>query len=67
VGLVLGGEYNVVERANLPSLPVDGKTLGTGGLIATIVLLAITLLAAALGGKAGARYHKKVDRAGFAD
>ena len=61
---ILGSEYNVLERINLPSLPVDGSSLGTGGLIATIAIVLGTLLAAILGGKIGERYHRKVDRAG---
>jgi amino acid transporter len=65
LAVVAGSQYNVVERANLPRLPVGADTLTTGGAIASIVILAGTLLFAALGGIAGARYHRKVDRAGF--
>lgn len=65
VALIAGSEYNVVERANLPRLPVGRETIGTGAAIATAVILLGTLLAAAVGGKAGERYHRKVDRAGF--
>jgi hypothetical protein len=65
LAVVAGSEYNVVERANLPRLPVGTETLTTGGAIASLVILAGTLLFAALGGIAGWRYHRKVDRAGF--
>jgi hypothetical protein len=65
LAVIAGSEYNVVERANLPRLPIGTETLTTGGAIASIVILAGTLLFAALGGIAGARYHRKVDRAGF--
>jgi hypothetical protein len=64
---VAGDKYNVVDRANLPRLPIGDQTLTTGGIIATVAILAVTLLFAALGGIAGARYHRKVDRAGFVD
>jgi hypothetical protein len=68
LAIVLGSEYNVIERANLPRLPIgDQQSLTTGGAIASLVLLAGTLLFSALGGIAGARYHRKVDRAGFVD
>ena len=67
LAVVAGSEYNVVERANLPRLPIGEETLTTGGAIATVAILLGTLLCAALGGIAGARYHHKVDRAGFAD
>jgi hypothetical protein len=67
LAVAAGSEYNVVERANLPRLPVGPETLTTGGIVASLAILAGTLLFAALGGVAGARYHHKVDRAGFAE
>ena len=67
LAVIAGSEYNVVERANLPRLPIGDETLTTGGAIATVAIVLGTLLFAALGGIAGARYHRKVDRAGFAD
>ena len=66
LAVIAGSEYNVVERANLPRLPIGDETLTTGGAIATVAIVLGTLLFAALGGIAGARYHRKVDRAGFA-
>jgi hypothetical protein len=65
--IVLGDEYNVLERLNLPSLPVGDQTLATGGVIALAAIVLGTLLAAMLGGKVGERYHKRIDRAGFVD
>jgi amino acid transporter len=67
LAVVAGSEYNVVERANLPRLPVGPETLTTGGIVASLAILAGTLMFAALGGVAGARYHHKVDRAGFVE
>lgn len=67
LAVIAGDKYNVVQQANLPRLPVGQETLTTGGAIATAVILLGTLLFAALGGIAGARYHRKVDRAGFVD
>jgi len=58
-----GSKYNVLDALNLPRLPVNSGTLTTGGLIALIASLAVTLGAAILGGKAGERFHNKVDRA----
>jgi hypothetical protein len=65
--VILGSEYNVLEQLNLPSLPVGDATLTTGGAIALAAVVIGTLLAAVVGGKAGERYHRKVDRVGFAD
>jgi hypothetical protein len=67
LAVAAGSEYNVVERANLPRLPVGPETLTTGGVVASLAILAGTLLFAALGGVAGSRYHHKVDRAGFVE
>ena len=65
--VILGSEYNVLEQLNLPSLPVGDSTLTTGGAIALAAVVLGTLLAAVGGGKAGERYHRKVDRVGFVD
>ena len=64
-GALLGAEYNVLERLDLPALPVGDSELATGGALALAVVLAGSLLAAVAGGKAGEQYHRKVDRAGF--
>ena len=65
LAVVAGSQYNVVERANLPRLPIGSETLTTGGAITSVLIVLGTLLFAALGGIAGARYHHKVDRAGY--
>jgi hypothetical protein len=64
---ILGAQYNVLDRLNLPALPVGDAELATGGAIALAVVIVGTMLAATAGGKAGERYHRKVDRAGFVD
>jgi amino acid transporter len=64
-GVLLGAEYNVLERLNLPRIPVDEGSLTTGGLIALAAVVVGTLLAAVTGGKAGSHYHRKVDRVGL--
>jgi hypothetical protein len=66
-GVVLGSEYNVLEQLNLPSLPTGDSSFASGGAIALVAVVVGTLLAAAVGGKAGERYHRKIDRAGFVD
>lgn len=63
VGAGLGAEYNVLQQLNLPTIPVDGGSFATGGLIATLVIVLVSVLAAIGGGKAGEAYHRKVDAA----
>lgn len=66
-GALFGAEYNVLERLSLPRIPIDEGSLTTGAAIALVVVVVATLLAAMGGGKAGERFHRKVDRVGFAD
>jgi hypothetical protein len=66
-GALLGAEYNVLERLDLPALPVGDSELAGGGAIALVVVLAGSALAAVAGGRTGEQYHRKVDRAGFVD
>jgi hypothetical protein len=57
-----GSQYNVFARLNLPNVAVGGASLTTGGLIALGCALVVTLLFAVLGGVAGVRFHRRVDR-----
>jgi hypothetical protein len=62
LAVIGGAKYNVLDALNLPRLPVNSGTLTTGGLVALVASLAVTLGAAIMGGKMGERFHKKVDR-----
>jgi hypothetical protein len=65
-GAIFGSEYNVLAQLQIqPRVPVSEGALATGGLIALAAIVLGTLLAAILGGKAGERYHKKVDRSAY--
>jgi amino acid transporter len=66
-GWILGDKYNILDKLNLPRIPVNAGDLTTGGLIALGAILLGTLIAAIAGGKVGQRYHNKVDRAGFGE
>ncbi len=63
-GVVLGAEYNVLSQLSLPRIPVDEGSLTTGGVITLVAVVLGTLLAAIAGGKAGTRYHRKIDKIG---
>jgi hypothetical protein len=64
-GALFGAEYNVLEQLNLPRIPVDEGSLTTGAAIALVAVVLATLLLAMAGGKAGERYHRKVDKFGY--
>jgi hypothetical protein len=64
VGAIAGSEYNVFAGLDLPRIPVDEGDLTTGGVIVLAVVLVGALLAAMAGGKAGERYHRRVDAVG---
>jgi hypothetical protein len=56
-----GSQYNVFDRLNLPRLPTSNETLTTGGAIALAATAVVTLVFAILGGKAGERFHRRID------
>jgi hypothetical protein len=57
-----GQEYDLFEQLNLPRIPVNGQSLTTGGAIALGASVLTTLVFAVLGGIAGERFHRRVDR-----
>jgi hypothetical protein len=66
-GALFGSEYNVLEQLNLPRIPIDEGTLTAGAAIALAAVVVVTVIAAMGGGKAGERYHRKIDRLGYRD
>jgi hypothetical protein len=65
-GLLAGARFDVLARLNsFPRLPLNEGTLTTGGIIVAIGVVAASLIGALLGGLAGMRYHRRVDRAGL--
>ncbi len=63
LGAIFGTQYDVFQRANLPAVPIPTNTLTVGGVITLVAVVLGTLLASMVGGKAGQRYHAKIDRA----
>jgi hypothetical protein len=66
-GAAFGAKYNVLSRLDLPRIPVDEGTATTGAIVALVAILLVSAVAAVLGGKAGEFYHRRIDRAAFAD
>lgn len=62
VGAVFGSQYNVLDRIDVPDVPIPTDDLSIGGAITIVAALAVMLVFAVLGGKAGQRFHRKVDR-----
>lgn len=63
---VAGSQYNVLSQLNgFPRIPINEGDLTTGGIIAAVAALAATLGGAIVGGLAGMRFHRKVDKAGL--
>ena len=63
LGAVFGSRYNVLERVDLPRIPISTEELTWGAVIAGIAVIMVTLVFAAMGGAVGQRYHHRVDKA----
>ncbi|MDR6416857.1 hypothetical protein [Pseudarthrobacter sulfonivorans] len=66
LGLIAGQQFNVLANLNsFPRIPLNEGELTTTSIIAAVVVALVALVGAVLGGLAGMRFHRKVDRAGF--
>jgi hypothetical protein len=66
LGLVAGQRFNILANLNsFPRIPINEGELNTLSIIAAVVVAAVALVGAVLGGLAGMRFHRRVDRAGF--
>ena len=63
VGAFFGSTYNVLDRVDVPSIPISSDDLTLVAVIAGIAALVVSLVFAILGGVVGQRYHGRVDRA----
>jgi hypothetical protein len=64
LGVVLGERFNVLASLDgFPRFPVGEGDVTTVGLVAVAVVLVTSLVGAILGGLAGMRFHRRVDRA----
>ena len=62
VAAVAGAKFDVLSTLNtFPRLPVDQGNLTGTGIVALLLLLAITLLGAVIGGAGGMRYHRRLE------
>jgi hypothetical protein len=65
VAAIAGTQYDVFAQLNLPRLPVnEGQVTAVGAIVIGAGILA-ALIGALLGGLAGMRFHRNVDKAGL--
>ncbi len=65
-GWLAGARFDIFAQLNsFPRLPLNEGTLTMAGVIVAIGVVAVSLVGALLGGIAGMRYHRRVDRAGL--
>jgi hypothetical protein len=63
---LLGARFDFLGNLDaFPRIPIRTDEVTLPGIITAVVLAAIPLVAAVLGGMAGMRYHRRVDRAGL--
>ena len=61
-----GSQWDVLGNLDsFPRIPVDPEAATATGILTAIGAAAITLIGAILGGLAGMRYHRKIDRVGL--
>ena len=65
LGWVAGDQYNLLDRVDLPRIPIPTDEVTLGGIVTGVLVLLGTLLVAILGGIVGRRYHARVDAAAF--
>ena len=66
VAAIAGDQYDVLSQLNsFPRIPVSTDDLTTAGVIALLAVAGSALLGAMLGGLAGMRFHRNVDKAAF--
>jgi len=63
LGWFAGDQYNLLDRVDVPRIPIPNDDITLGGIITAVAVLVGTLLAAMFGGTVGRRYHSRVDRA----
>lgn len=66
VGAIAGSRFNILANLDsFPRIPINEGALTTTGIITAVALLLVSLGGALLGGVAGMRFHRRVDRAGL--
>lgn len=64
IGLVAGQNF-ALPPGSMPTLPLPEDQATTAAIISAVAVAIVALVGAVLGGLAGMRFHRRVDRAGF--
>lgn len=64
IGIAAGQNF-AVPPGSMPTLPLPEDQATTAAIISAVVVALVALVGAVLGGLAGMRFHRRVDRAGF--
>ena len=66
VSTLIGSQFDVLANLNsFPRIPVNEGDLTATAIITAVAVALVSLVAAILGGLAGMRFHRKVDKAGL--
>jgi hypothetical protein len=66
IGAIGGAQFTVLAALNgFPGLPIGEGELTTIGIVTAVIVVLVSLGGAILGGLAGMRYHRRIDRAGL--
>ena len=66
VTAIAGSQWDILSAFNgFPRIPVTPETATTAGILTAVGAAVVTLIGAILGGMAGMRYHRRVDRVGL--
>lgn len=64
LGAIAGNQFDVLNRVGtLPQMPTSGTNMTVGGIISLLAVALAALIGAILGGLAGMRFHRRIDRA----
>ena len=66
VAAVAGSRFDILNSLNsFPRIPLDEGALTVTGIVTAVVAALLSLVGAILGGVAGMRYHRRIDRVGL--
>jgi hypothetical protein len=66
IGAIAGDRFDVLAQLeSLPRIPLSGGDVTTAGILTLLGVALASLAGAVVGGLAGMRFHRRVDRAGL--